>query len=97
MEVLEDTKLIKQDGSTVSAMDELNGHIVGLYFSASWCPPCAQFTPLLVKFHKELVNRGSHLKIIFVSSDKNEEEMMRYFNNSHGDWFTLPYGDRAIE
>ena len=97
MEILEETKLIKQDGSTVSALDELKGHIVGLYFSASWCPPCAQFTPLLVKFYKELMSRGSQLKIIFVSSDKNENEMMTYFNKSHGDWFTLPYGDTAIE
>ena len=25
--------------------------VVGIYFSADWCPPCIQFTPLLIALH----------------------------------------------
>ena len=28
--------------------------VIGLYFSAHWCPPCRGFTPKLVEFFSEL-------------------------------------------
>ena len=28
--------------------------LVGIYFSAHWCPPCRGFTPKLVEFFSEL-------------------------------------------
>lgn len=33
----------------VKAEDALNGKTVGIYFSASWCPPCHAFTPHLAR------------------------------------------------
>ena len=34
------------EGKTVSK-EKLKGKFVGVYFSASWCPPCRKFTPKL--------------------------------------------------
>ncbi|EYC15574.1 hypothetical protein Y032_0036g3220 [Ancylostoma ceylanicum] len=46
-ELLKGVKLQKKDGSTADAEEVLKDKVVGLYFSAHWCPPCRQFTPVL--------------------------------------------------
>jgi len=67
--------------------------IIAFYFSAHWCPPCRQFTPLLRKFVELLNAAGDYsLKIIFVSSDKSETEMWKYMSEEHGNWLALTYG-----
>ncbi len=47
----------------------LKGKMVGIYFSAHWCPPCRAFTPNLVKFRDK---NKDEFEIVFVSSDKDE-------------------------
>ena len=54
------------------------------YFSAHWCPPCRQFTPLLKDFYDEVHESG--VEIVFVSSDRSPEDMLSYMKESHGDW-----------
>merc|ERR1712038_793379 len=65
--------------------------LVGFYFSAHWCPPCRNFTPVL----KEAFNKmdGDKITIIFVSSDQDEAGMKDYFK-SHGDYLALPFAAR---
>ena len=48
----------------------LEGKLVGLYFSAHWCPPCRRFTPRLVDFRDRL-GKESPLEIVFVSCDRD--------------------------
>ena len=50
--------------------------VIALYFSASWCPPCRSFTPLLTDFYN--ANKDD-LEIIFVSSDRDEDSFSQYF------------------
>ena len=40
--------LISNKGAKVD-VDSLEGKIVGIYFSAHWCPPCKAYTPQLAK------------------------------------------------
>lgn len=32
--------------------------IIGLYFSAHWCPPCRQFTPVLSTVYEDMIVRN---------------------------------------
>merc|ERR1712063_241733 len=48
MDSLKGAKLVKADGSSVEADSALEGKdLILFYFSAHWCPPCRQFTPML--------------------------------------------------
>lgn len=71
----------------------LNGKIIGIYFSAHWCPPCRQFTPELVKFHNELQKKGKPFEIVFVSSDQNVKAMKDYIKEEKMNWLAMPFGD----
>ena len=81
---------------TSSTADALAGKkVVGLYFSAHWCPPCRQFTPKLGEWYeKDLKAKG--LEIIFVSSDKDEDSFNSYFQ-SQAPWLALPYAARDLK
>ncbi|KAL4235597.1 Nucleoredoxin-like protein 2 [Mactra antiquata] len=73
--------------------DVLQGKIVGLYFSAGWCPPCQKFTPLLCALYDDLIARKSNFEVVFLSFDKNETEMEGYFRQAHRNWYVLPFDD----
>ena len=65
------------------------GRVVGLYFSASWCPPCRNFTPLLIDFYTNLKKSGDILEIVFVSWDKDEASFQEYFSSMP--WTAVPF------
>jgi len=70
-------------------------HVLGLYFAANWCPPCREFTPLLVEFYNRFRKTGSTyclVDIIFVSSDVDEESYLEYLKKMP--WPAMPYNDR---
>merc|ERR1712154_278242 len=84
MDSLNGATLIKADGSKVEADKALeNKDLVLYYFSAHWCPPCRQFTPVLADFYGEV---SDELEIVFVSSDRSPDDMTSYMKESHGDW-----------
>ena len=43
--------LVDNKGNTSSVRD-LRGKIIGIYFSAHWCPPCRRFTPVLARIYQ---------------------------------------------
>ena len=78
--------------STASA---LAGKTVGLYFSAHWCPPCRQFTPVLSSIYSQLVEIGKPFEIVFISSDKSEEQYNEYL--AEMPWLAVPYAARDVK
>jgi len=85
---------LKKDDTTVGS-EAIEGKTLGLYFSAHWCPPCRGFTPQLKTFYEEYKALDPNFEIVFVSSDKDEQSMLDYFKNDHGDYLALPFAKRA--
>ena len=86
-------KLASSSG-TVATANMLAGKIVGLYFSAHWCPPCRGFTPKLVEAYKKHL-KAKGMEIVFVSSDQNESAFKSYFCEMP--WLALPFSERKIK
>ena len=81
--------LLTAKGKTVP-MDCVGNGLFALYFSASWCPPCRQFTPLLKQFYVDVKNAKKKFEIIFVSADHDAGSFLQYFQQHHA-WLALPY------
>ena len=64
--------------------------VVGLYFSASWCPACKTATPLVAGAYSQLRQRGKSIEIIYISLDKEASA----FEGAHAGmpWPALPFG-----
>ena len=65
--------------------------LIGVYFSAHWCPPCRNFTPVLAKFYDDVNKNGHVFEVIFSSSDQDEKSFKEYLNTMP--WIALPLGD----
>ena len=63
------------DGRTVTQADA-DGHVLVLYWWASWCPFCALQSPLMEKLW--LAHRGRGLRFLGLSIDRKAEDATRY-------------------
>ncbi|KAI6214311.1 hypothetical protein M3Y94_00252500 [Aphelenchoides besseyi] len=96
-QLLKGVEIVKNDGKKVKAEEHLEGKVVALYFSAGWCPPCRAFTPKLKSFYEKLAAAGKNFEVIFVSRDREEGDLIEYYNDHHGKWVYLPFGSPQIQ
>jgi nucleoredoxin len=94
-EILDAVTVQDKDGKTFPLTSLKGKSVVGLYFSAHWCPPCRGFTPELVKKYEAIRAAEKNLEIVFVSSDRSDADFQEYFKEMP--WLTLPYADRAAK
>tara|TARA_B100000959_G_C14902501_1_gene591575 strand:- start:170 stop:703 length:534 start_codon:yes stop_codon:yes gene_type:complete len=78
--------LIAPSGEPISS-ETLRGKHIGLYFSASWCPPCRSFTPKLIAFRNE---RATQFEVVLVGSDRSGEEQQAYVTDYGMPWPAIP-------
>jgi thiol-disulfide isomerase/thioredoxin len=73
------------DGQVVS-LKSLRGHTVLLDFWATWCPPCRQSSPALVRLAKKYA--GEPFSIVGISSDQpgDEAKVRRYVESYEMPW-----------
>ena len=83
--------LLDAAGKAVS-LDNLKGKLVAIYFSAHWCPPCKAFTPKLVAFRDK---NEAELEVVFVSSDKSQQEKDKYMQETQMKWPTVPFRSKS--
>lgn len=76
------------------SIDEIKGpgKVIGLYFSAHWCPPCKAFTPQLAKTYNKVRADGKKFEVIFCSSDRDTASFAEYFGEMP--WIAIPHGDK---
>ncbi|MBI4565169.1 MAG: redoxin family protein [Planctomycetes bacterium] len=80
-------ELQDKDGKVVK-LDVLKDKIIGVYFSAHWCPPCRAFTPKLVEFRDK---NSKEFEIVFVSADKSAKAHKKYMEETKMQWPTLKW------
>jgi nucleoredoxin len=70
--------------------------LVLLYFSASWCPPCKLFSPILSEFYTSCGKEGK-IEIVYVSSDRDVPSFEEYYGKMP--FLSIPYvgGSAAIK
>lgn len=86
--------IVDKNGKKTNAKS-LSGKVVGLYFSASWCPPCRGFTPALANKYKEIHENGNQFEIVFLSSDRDKKSCNEYYANMP--WKCLDFNEREIK
>merc|ERR1719168_227761 len=82
--------VIDQEHNAVDVATLKSKKYFGLYFSAHWCPPCRQFTPILSAFYKYA--KVDELEIIFLSSDRDQAAFDEYY--AEMPWVALPHEQR---
>jgi nucleoredoxin len=89
MDHLVGIKLLTKAGGTPKATSDLlqKKELVLLYFSASWCPPCKAFSPILVDFYKKHAIKEK-MEIIYVSSDRTIPDFEAYYSKMP--WLSIP-------
>ena len=86
-------QLLSSGGAMVPS-ERAAGGMVALYFSAHWCPPCRQFTPMLADFYRAVRQRPlgalkSKLEVVFVSADRDAHAFAEYF--AEQPWLAVPF------
>lgn len=72
--------LVRSSGEEVDAVSALSGvKYVLLYFSASWCPPCKVFTPMLAAFYTARA-AAENFAVVFISSDRDDASFSEYLS-----------------
>ena len=69
--------LLKNDGN-IEKSQVFEAPLIGLYFSALWCPPCVGFSPLMLDFYKKANKNGKNIEIIFCSLDEDDDDFKQY-------------------
>jgi nucleoredoxin len=86
---------LHRNGGSKEDSSKLNNKVVGVYFSAHWCGPCRNFTPILKDFYEEIA--GDDFEIVFVSLDRSDADLQKYLKEAHGNWLYVPFGDKNIQ
>jgi len=87
-------EILTKDGK-IATKDLCEKDVLGVYFSAHWCPPCRRFTPRLAEAYNNLKKKGKSIEIVFVSSDSTQADFERYYKEMP--WVALPYSLRELK
>lgn len=96
MERLFAGKLLRLEGGVLRplAPARLAGvKFYALYFSASWCGPCQQFTPELIDAYGKIRSIYPEFEVVLVNRDRSPAEMFTYMRDDKMPWPALRWTD----
>ena len=73
-------------------LDQHRGQWVLVNFFATWCPPCVQEQPHLVRLANDT---GGRLQIVSIAAGDTAENVTKFFAEQGGDWPVLVSGTDA--
>jgi len=85
-------KLVHLEGGALRSFDgaRLAGvKFYALYFSASWCPPCREFTPGLVDAYGKIRELYPEFELVLVNRDQSAQDMEAYMRGDGMQWPAL--------
>ena len=85
--------LANLDGKAVSS-DTFKGKVVILDFWATWCPPCREEIPHLVRLQSKY--RGQGLEVVGLALDAGGAKDVRPFAEEHGVNYTMLIGNEDV-
>lgn len=88
MEELFGASLLGKSGIVSTGVLSESKYIL-VYFSASWCKPCQNFTPILDMLYESLNSFDRELEIVYVSRDNTESEFSEYYKKMP--WLAVPF------
>ena len=85
---------LRTANNEVIERDALEGKLVGIYFSASWCPPCRNFTPELVKLREA---HPEAFQVVLVGFDRTEAAHWKYMRDYKMNFLSMVPGGRESQ
>ena len=89
-------KLVRLEGSANKpvAAEQLAGvKFYAIYFSASWCGPCKEFTPGFADAYRKIREIYPEFEAVFVSRDRSEADTMAYMRADKMPWATVRWDE----
>ncbi|WP_438481664.1 thioredoxin-like domain-containing protein [Oleiharenicola lentus] len=85
---MQNGKLQKADDSSLAGVK-----YYALYYSASWCGPCREFTPKLLASYNKMKAKYPQFEVIFVSRDHSAGAMRDYMKDDGMTWLAVKYDE----
>ena len=84
-------------GTPTTVGQALSGNlkIILVYFSMHNCPPCREFTPLLVELYNETNEHSKVMEVVFMSGDQSQNLYEEYY--AEMPWLALPFKDARMK
>lgn len=79
----------------IETKNALCNKVTAVYFSAHWCGPCRNFTPMLSQLYSQCKASNKAFEVIFCSADHSEKEFQEYYNGMP--WLAINYTDDKRE
>jgi cytochrome c biogenesis protein CcmG/thiol:disulfide interchange protein DsbE len=86
--------LEKLDGSGTLTLSDLAGKVVVVNFFASWCGPCLQENPALVRVYERY--RGSDVVMVGINFQESRESSYAYVRRLGIGWTTIADDDGRV-
>ncbi len=82
--------LVNTEGKPATPDTLDTAQVFALYYGASWCGPCRQFSPGFVRFIDKVGPQNPRLVVVLISNDEEDAAMYSYMRSEKMPWPAAP-------